>query len=249
MDTAPKWNQWVEAMRFYRSIHNGTRWLWTSTDAERIVCDYAFGRIEYRTPADLRELFRLERNVLGPKSVATQHAFGWELAQIADAFPRIERGEWQPLIDEFSYRFTTIDARTAVWINRYVTLSTTPPPEVANARALADSFFNPNPLTRAWELWHIYRLFQAAHEVLTRVMADLIRELAEDTPLEHLAFATSDYANADQLRSIEQRALAQFGLPGDPRRTLNQWDSWPMIERLYSPAAASEHFPAAHQAI
>lgn len=199
---------WLDDLRWHRSMFRQSRFRWTGEHAMDIVTRSTGGCLDYSTVGHLRWLQRRQDEVRD-RGTQCQSAMADPLRQ-AHAVVGWDRAAE-------AVGLTVVDCRLTLAFAAGTTEAERSNVDVR--RVLAQLPFA-NPLIEVWELKQLWRLFDAARDLLEDTLCDLLEELLETHPVDALVDATGIPAGRPTARIAQARL--QRGVAGDPRRTPSQ---------------------------
>lgn len=198
---------WLDDVRWHKQMFRQSRFQWDAHDVLRIVTGSTGGQLDFTTVAHLRRLQSSQDQVCD-FSAQCQVAMAEPLGRA-----RSRLGwEWT----------TEVLGLTVVECTMALALAggTGQEPPNDEVRRVLRQLPLTNPVTQAWELKQLWRLHEAARDVLEDAICDLLVELLAGHPSDELKRATGPLTGSPALR-VECARLERGG-PGDPRRIPRQ---------------------------
>ena len=174
-----------------------------------IALNWTKGRVEFTTPGHLRFLD------------AQLHALRYYANGIQDAMLEplaLARERCSDYRDGLELIGMT---KTDVNIIRYTALGGRVRNHPEAKRALRD-IPQHNPFSQVWELRQMHGMYAAANNILEDTFCDLATELAEDIGWDSIAPLTVIHRTGHGVRLRVELQRRERGLPGDPRRRVEQ---------------------------
>lgn len=202
-DSARPAEAWLEDLHWHKRMYRRSGFRWTGGDAVSIVTAMSGGKVDFAGADDLRQLSEIQRSIdaYAHQCRRVMARTAWRATrELGDATAVGQALELDPVhvADTTWTAAEDGDARANV------------------ARVLAGIPWA-NPLTHAWELKQLWRLYVAARTVVEDAVCDLVVE--EFTGVaEHALIAAAAAPDRAQLCARVEQARAQRGRPGDPRR-------------------------------
>jgi hypothetical protein len=201
---------WLDDLAWHKQMFRQSRFQWTGEHAVDIITWHTGGRVDYTTLAHLQMISRDQTEI---RAYGTQCQLG--MAEPLKQARPVVPGGWKGVADAVG--LTVADCTMTLSL-----ASRTPPDECTNAdvrRVLRGLPFT-NPLIQIWELKQLWRLYEAADDLLEDTLCDLLLELLPTHPADELRLATGPYAPPPATRVGWNRA--ERGGPGDDRRIPSQ---------------------------
>lgn len=200
---------WLEDMTWHRRMYDQSKFRWVPEDPMAIALQWTRGRVEFTTPGHLRRL-DVQLHALRDYAAGIQDAM---LDPLALARNRCR--DYAAGLQLVGMTSTEVD------ILRHSALSG----KVHNhpeARRALRGIPLPNPFSQVWELRQMHGMYAAADNILEDTFCDLANELADKRGWDSLAPLTLHHHTGRGLQMrVSQQRLAR-GLPGDPRRIMEQ---------------------------
>ncbi len=209
MTAARKPSDWLEDMTWHRRMYDQSKFRWVPEDPMSIALTWTKGRVEFTTPGHLRRL-DIQLHELRYYAGGIQDAMLDPLALARERCPDYRAG-----LELVGMTKTDVD------ILRYNALSG----RVRNhpeARRALRGIPLPNPFSQVWELRQMHGMYAAADNILEDTFCDLATELAEDLGWDSIAPLTVIHRTGNGVRLRVEQQRRERGLPGDPRRRVEQ---------------------------
>lgn len=210
--------QWIDDLSWHRQVYKQSKFRWWDTEAVLVATEFTGGRNNFRTIADLRELERYRISV-SEYALTCQRALGLALKDVRS---NLNLSGWDRVGDllDLDPGECASSSFFATWADPYDSRQISNP-QVRRIRRMCDGFFFASPLLLAWELKQLWRLYQAAEDVLEDTLVDLLVELRETARTQDLvrAIGMSTEAGLDDRIAMQRDAR---GPVGDPRRIPQQ---------------------------
>lgn len=198
---------WLEDLRWHKQTFRQSRFQWDAHDVLRVVTGSTGGQLDFITVNHLRQLQSSQDQVCD-FSAECQVAMAGPLRQARSTLGLERTAEILGLsVGECNMALALAGGAMQE------------PPNGEVHRVLRQLPLT-NPVTQAWELKQLWRLHEAAREVLEDTICDLLVELLAQHPAEELRKATGPSTSTPALRV--ERARLERGEAGDPRRTPRQ---------------------------
>lgn len=204
---------WLEDLDWHKRMYRSSRFRWGNHHVLQVLHRHTGGQSSFTTLEDLR-LLQLYQAQVCDLSTRVRDALAGPLAQARD----VVGPSWEPAADAVG--LSVIECRMITWCAQVAPAPPHPGADLNVERVLHKLPFT-NPLTQAWELKQLWRLYEAAVDVLEDTICDLVDELRPTRP----ASVLMEITNSLSEHGLQQRvdaARTRRGLPGDPRRRPRQ---------------------------
>lgn len=200
---------WLEDMTWHRRMYDQSKFRWVPEDPIAIALHWTRGRLEFTTPGHLRRL-DVQLHALRDYAAGIQDAMldPLELArQRCRDYAAALQLVGMTQVDVDIIRYSALGGRVR---------------NHPEARRALRGIPLPNPFSQVWELRQMYGMYSAADDILEDTFCDLASELASERGWDDLAPLTLYHHTGRGLEMrVEQQRRAR-GLPGDPRRRVEQ---------------------------
>lgn len=192
-------------------MYDQSKFRWAPEDPMSIALTWTRGRVEFTTPGHLRQLDTqlhalrhyaagIEDAMLDPLALARQRCATQDYRAGLELIGMTQR-------DVDILRFSALGGR----VHNH--------PE---AKRALRGIPLPNPFSQVWELRQMHGMYAAADNILEDTFCDLAAELAEDRGWDSLAPLAYLHRTGNGLRLRVEQQRRDRGLPGDPRRRVEQ---------------------------
>ena len=204
-------SDWLEDMTWHRRMYDQSKFRWVPEDPMSIALTWTKGRIEFTTARHLRQLdFQLQ--ALREYAAGIQDAM---LDPLALAQQRCTRQDYQAGLELVGMTHTDVE------ILRHSALGG----RIRNhpeARRALRGIPLPNPFSQVWELRQMHGMYAAADDILEDTFCDLAEDLATERGWDSLVPLTVRHYTGNGIRLRVEQQRRNRGLPGDPRRRVEQ---------------------------
>lgn len=204
-------SDWLEDMTWHRRMYDQSKFRWVPEDPMSIALTWTKGRVEFTTPGHLRRL-DVQLSALREYAGGIQDAM---LDPLALARRRCSGPDYRAGLDLIGMTQTDVD------ILRYNALGGRVRNHPEAKRALRGIPL-PNPFSQVWELRQMHGMYAAAVDLLEDTFCDLADELAGERGWDSLVPLTVHHHTGNGVRLRVEQQRRNRGLPGDPRRRLEQ---------------------------
>lgn len=197
---------WPEDLYWHKRMFRQSRFRWSSADAVSIVTAMSGGQVDFNGLRGLRTLLEMQGSV---------DAYALECRQLMVAAAQHAANELEAVhVVADALEIAPVHVAPTAW------LAMSADDTRANVQRVLTGIPLTNPLTQAWELKQLWRLYVAARTVLEDTICDLIDEASGVD--EHALVTAAGMSDAAALRERVQRARTERGGPGDLRRSPRQ---------------------------
>lgn len=202
---------WVDDFTWHRKMFRQARWRWFPETAIAVVAHKTGGRLDFSSTSDVPFLDEALEQVYRQRDVA-QWAIAEKIVQTSEVIPDLDT------IAEL-LGLPSSECSHIVWLYKMTR------PTVTSDRHTSEVLeYVPfrNPLTEAWELKQLLRLYDAACAIAEDALCDLLDELLETRPAQTVLPLLAREHTEAQVRERIAHARRERGEPGDPRRLPEQ---------------------------
>ena len=202
---------WVDDFTWHRKGFRQSRWRWFPETAIAVVAHKTGGRLDFSSTADVSFLEEALDQVQRQREIA-QWAIAEKMVQTREVIPNLDT------IAELLGMPATECSHT-VWLYKMTRPAVT---SDQHTREVLEYVPFRNPLTEAWELKQLLRLYDAACAIAEDALCDLLDELLETRPAHVVLPLLMREQTEEQVRERIAHARRERGEPGDPRRLPEQ---------------------------